>query len=187
MMGTRPALFLDRDGVVNRDIQYLHRIEECEFIDGIFAVTAEFAARGFAIVIACNQSGIARGLYNEADFARLMDWMQTQFRRHGSRIDAVYYAPTHPSEGVGSFRRESSWRKPGPGMYLQAARDLGLDLVASVSIGNQTTDIEAGRAAGIGTLILLDPGAATAEPRGDYWLAPSLADALDLSSPPNAV
>jgi D-glycero-D-manno-heptose 1,7-bisphosphate phosphatase len=181
MTGTRPALFLDRDGVVNRDIQYLHRIEECQFIDGIFPVTAAFAARGYAIVIACNQSGIARGLYTEADFARLMDWMRMEFSRHGSRIDAVYYASTHPSEGIGPFRRESSWRKPGPGMYLQAARDLGLDLAGSVSIGNQATDIEAGRAAGIGTLVLFDSDAATVEPREGYWQVPRLADMLDLA------
>ena len=147
----RPALFLDRDGVVNVDRQFLHRIEDCRFIDGIFALTAGFASRGFAIIIASNQSGIARGLYSEADFTRFMDWMRAEFVRNGSRIEAVYYAPTHPTDGIGAYRRENPWRKPAPGMFLAAAADFYLDLAGSISIGNQMSDIEASRAAGIGT------------------------------------
>jgi D-glycero-D-manno-heptose 1,7-bisphosphate phosphatase len=119
----RRALILDRDGVVNHDSGYLHRIEECRFVDGIFEMTAAFAARGFAIVIATNQSGIGRGLYSETDFNRLMDWMRGEFRRRGVELAGVYHCPDHPTEGVGHYRRENPWRKPGPGMLLQAAAD----------------------------------------------------------------
>jgi D-glycero-D-manno-heptose 1,7-bisphosphate phosphatase len=178
MTTPRPALFLDRDGVVNIDVQFLHRIEECRFSDGIFDVTAEFARRGFAIVIASNQSGIARGLYGEATFARLMDWMRGEFTRRGVGIDGVYFAPTHASDGVGPYRRESQWRKPAPGMFRQAASDLMLDLGRSVSVGNQPSDLDASRAAGIGGLFLYDPDAATVARHDDYWLVPRLADIL---------
>jgi D-glycero-D-manno-heptose 1,7-bisphosphate phosphatase len=179
----RPALFLDRDGVVNVDKQFLHRIEDCQFIDGIFALTAGFASRGFAIIIASNQSGIARGLYSEADFTRFMDWMRAEFARQGSRIDAVYFAPTHPTEGVGVYRRENPWRKPAPGMFLAAAADLHLDLAASVSIGNQISDIDASHAAGIGGLVLLDQTTGGVSRREDYWIVPRLAD-VETPPPP---
>lgn len=178
MMAPQPALFLDRDGVVNIDQQFLHRIEECRFSDGIFELAAGLAGRGFAIVIASNQSGIARGLYSEATFARFMDWMRGEFSRRGVGINGVYYALTHAGDGVGSYRRDSPWRKPGAGMFLQAAADLGLDLGRSISVGNQVSDLDASRTAGIGGLFLYDPGVATAMRHDDYWRVPRLTDIL---------
>ena len=178
---TRPALFLDRDGVVNVDIDFLHRIEDARFIDGIFALTADFAARGYIIVIATNQSGIGRGLYTEADFARLMAWMRAEFARQGGRIDAIYFAPTHPTEGVGDYKRVSDWRKPGPGMFRAAARDLVLDPARSVAVGHHATDIEAARAAGIESLFLFDGKAGAARRDGDHWVVPALADVSKLT------
>jgi len=179
-MTTRPALFLDRDGVVNVDRHFLHRIEDCAFIDGIFALTAHFAARGFAVVIASNQGGIARELFREAEFARLMDWMRAEFRRQGSRLDAVYFDPTHPAEGKGAYRRSSSWRKPAAGMFVRAAADLGLDLAKSIAVGNMAGDVDAARAAGIGGLVLLDEKASGVERRADCWIVPRLADVARL-------
>ena len=172
--GARRALILDRDGVINHDPGYLHRIEECRFIDGVFAMTAAFAARGFAVVIATNQSGIGRGLYTEADFTTLMNWMRGEFARHGVAIAGVYHCPDHPTEGVGRYRRDNLWRKPGPGMLLQAAADLDLDLARSWTVGDKQGDIEAGRAAGVGTLIRYDPLAAEAGRHGDFWVVPRL-------------
>jgi D-glycero-D-manno-heptose 1,7-bisphosphate phosphatase len=170
----RPALILDRDGVVNHDDGFVHRIPECRFIAGVFAMAAEFVAHGFALVIATNQSGIGRGLFGEAEFAALMDWMKRQFALQGAPIDAVYHCPDHPTEGQGAFRRDSDWRKPKPGMLLQAAADLGLDLGRSVCVGDKMRDIEAGRAAGIGTLVLFDPAAKKIGRRADYWIVPQL-------------
>ncbi len=178
--GGRRGLILDRDGVVNHDSAYLHRIEECRFVDGIFEMTAAFAARGFAIVIATNQSGIGRGLYTEADFAALMEWMGGEFRRRGVTLAGVYHCPDHPTEGVGRYRRANPWRKPGPGMLLQAAADLGLDLARSWTVGDKASDIEAGRAAGVGQLVCYDPAAPAVVRRGDFWVVPRLADVTEL-------
>jgi D-glycero-D-manno-heptose 1,7-bisphosphate phosphatase len=176
----RRGLLLDRDGVVNHDIGFLSRIADCRFVDGIFELARSFAARGFAIVIATNQSGIGRGYFSEAEFAGLMAWMRDEFVRHGVTIDAVYHCPDHPTEGLGPYRRESSWRKPGPGMFLQAAADLSLDLARSWCIGDKDRDVAAGRNAGLGTLVLLDEAASQTRRDGDVWVVPSLAAATAL-------
>jgi D-glycero-D-manno-heptose 1,7-bisphosphate phosphatase len=180
MAGTGRGLILDRDGVVNEDSGYLHRIEECRFVDGIFELTAGFAQRGFAIVIASNQSGIGRGYYTEADFERLMGWMKGEFARRGVTIAGIYHCPDHPTEGVGRYRRANPWRKPGPGMLLQAARDLELDLARSWTVGDQMSDIEAGRAAGVGTLVRYDPLAPDVARCQDFWIVPRLRAVTEL-------
>lgn len=182
MHGSRPALILDRDGVVNHDDGYVHRAADCRFVDGVFAMAAAFAARGFALVIATNQSGIGRGYYSEAEFATFMQWMKAEFAARGTPIDAVYFSPDHPTEGQPGYRSDSDWRKPKPGMLLQAAADLGLDLSRSWAVGDRLTDIEAGQAAGVGTLVLFDPAAPRVERRGDYWVVPRLEDVIRLAA-----
>ena len=182
MPGLRPALILDRDGVVNHDGLFVHRIEDCRFVDGVFAMAAGFVAQGFAIVIATNQSGIGRGLYGEGDFATLMDWMRGEFAAHGAPIAGIYHCPDHPTEGRGAYRRDSDWRKPKPGMLLQAAADLRLDLARSWCIGDQMRDIEAGRAAGAGMLVLFDPATERVRRHEDYWVVPLLDCVLPLLS-----
>lgn len=181
MLQNRPALFLDRDGVMVVDVEYLHRIEDSRFMPGLFELTAAFAARGHAVVMATNQSGIGRGLYDQATFARLNDWMRAEIGKNGGRLDAIYYAPTHPTAAKGNFRRVSQWRKPGSGMFVQAAHDLSLDLSRSVSIGNERRDIDAGRSAGIPHLFLLDPTAPAATRRDDCEVVPKLLDVLALT------
>lgn len=174
------ALILDRDGVVNVDTGFVHRIEEFRFIDGIFELTSAFTARGFAIVIATNQSGIGRGLFGEADFATLMEWVKGEFARRGVAIAAVYHCPDHPTDGIGPYRRESHWRKPAPGMLLQAAKDLSLALTRSWVLGDEARDIIAGKAAGVGTLVCYDPGAPGVLWRSDHWVVPRLSDVAAL-------
>jgi D-glycero-D-manno-heptose 1,7-bisphosphate phosphatase len=178
--GGRRGLLLDRDGVINHDTGYVGRVADCRFLDGIFALTREFAAHGFTIVIVTNQSGIGRGYYSETDFGVLMDWMRGEFARCGVKIAAVYHCPDHPSAGIGPNRRDNPWRKPGPGMLLQAAADLSLDLARSWTIGDKPSDMAAGRAAGIGTLVLLDPTIPTARRDGDLWRVPDLAAVTEL-------
>jgi D-glycero-D-manno-heptose 1,7-bisphosphate phosphatase len=158
-MAGRKALFLDRDGVINHDVGYPHRIEDIHFVDGIFGLARRFAHAGYAIVIATNQSGIGRGLYTEADFELLMSWMRDRFAEQGIVIAAVYYCPDHPTEGIGPYRHENPWRKPGSGMFTQAAADLDLDLAASFSIGDKPDDMTASLGAGIGHPILFSPDA----------------------------
>ena len=180
-MMPRAGLLLDRDGIINEDIGHLHRVEDCRFIDGVFEMVRAFADRGFAVAIVTNQSGIGRGLYGVAQFEQLMAWMRAEFARRGTRIDAVYHCPDHPTAGIGEYRRENPWRKPGPGMLLQAAADLSLDLARSWSIGDRTSDIAAGKAAGVGMLVRLDREDRSGLSRGDgYWVAGSHAAIVEL-------
>jgi D-glycero-D-manno-heptose 1,7-bisphosphate phosphatase len=149
------ALFLDRDGVINREVGYLHRVEDVRWVVGIFALCRKAVALGYKLVVVTNQSGIARGLYSETEFHALMQWMELQFASELAPLDAVYFCPFHPVHGIGEYRREHEDRKPGPGMLLRAARELGLDLEQSVFIGDRCSDVQAGNAAGVGSVFLL--------------------------------
>ena len=92
----KPALFLDRDGVINLDHGYVHTPEEFEFVDGIFEVVATANRAGYLVVVVTNQAGIGRGYYSETQFHALTDWMKASFAEHGGQIDAVYFCPYHP-------------------------------------------------------------------------------------------
>lgn len=151
----RPALFLDRDGVVNVEKNYVHRVEDFEFVPGIFELCRCATDLGFRLVVVTNQAGIGRGYYTEADFQALTAWMLEQFRGRGIEFADVYHCPFHPTAGVGPYRRESFDRKPNPGMLLKAAADLRLDLGRSAFVGDKESDMAAGRAAGVGHLIQL--------------------------------
>lgn len=171
---TTPALFLDRDGVINVDHGYVHRSEHFEFVPGIFELCGVAAGRGHPIVVVTNQAGIGRGYYTEADFERLTDWMHHRFHDAGVPLTAVYFCPFHPTAGVGAYRVDSPFRKPGPGMILQAAQDHALDLARSALVGDKDSDIQAGRAAGIGLNLLYKPEAAATADR-----VPTLHDAAE--------
>ena len=157
-IGKKPALFLDRDGVVNVEKNYLHRIEDFEFIDGIFELCGHYRDRGYLIVIITNQSGIARGYYSEADFETLTAWMLGEFKKRGIEIAGVYYCPHHPE-----ISGECSCRKPEPGMFLSAASELGIDLERSVLVGDSERDVVAARRAGVKETYLLSDTATTSE------------------------
>ena len=144
------ALILDRDGVVNVEKNYVHRIEDFEFMEGIFPLCARFRDEGFLIVVATNQAGIARGLYTLDDLARLHAWMTERFADRGLRLAGIYHCPHHPQ-----FSGECDCRKPHPGKLLQAARDLDLDLPQCVLLGDKERDLEAGRRAGLTRLGLV--------------------------------
>jgi D-glycero-D-manno-heptose 1,7-bisphosphate phosphatase len=152
---SRRALFLDRDGVINVDHGYVHRPEAVEFIDGIFELVAVARRAGYLVIVVTNQAGIGRGYYSEADFHALMDWMKSRFVERGGQIDAVYFCPYHPEHGIGDYRRESACRKPAPGMLLQAQQELDIDMELSIFIGDKPSDMAAGLAAGVGTLLYL--------------------------------
>jgi D-glycero-D-manno-heptose 1,7-bisphosphate phosphatase len=152
------ALFLDRDGVINVDRGYVHRIDQVEFVEGIFALARRVASGlGWPIVVVTNQSGIGRGYFDEAAYQRLTDWICERFRCEGAPLARVYHCPYHPEHGIGAYRVDHAWRKPKPGMILQAATDLQLDLSRSALIGDEIGDIAAARAAGIQLRIRLDP------------------------------
>jgi D-glycero-D-manno-heptose 1,7-bisphosphate phosphatase len=144
------ALFLDRDGVINVEKNYVWRIEDFEFTPGIFDLCAIAQRNGLVPIVVTNQAGIGRGYYTERDFQRLTEWMLDRFTEQGIRIGRVYHCPFHPAEGIGAYRCESYDRKPNPGMILRAKAEFQLDLSASVLVGDKESDIAAGRAAGVG-------------------------------------
>lgn len=146
----RKGLFLDRDGVINVNHGYVHRIEEFQFIDGIFDLTRLALSKDYVICIVTNQAGIARGYYTDSDFDQLTSWMCGQFKSEGVIIDKVYYSPYHPVHGLGQYKKDHISRKPNPGMLQKAVLDLDIDVRASILIGDNVTDIQAGFSAGVG-------------------------------------
>ncbi len=142
------AVFLDRDGTVNVEKEYLHRTEEFEFIPGAPEAIRLLKNAGFLVIIVTNQSGIGRGYYDEAAVHRLHRFMDEQLAHHGTGVDAYYLCPHHPLHGIGEYRRECGCRKPLPGMLFEAAGEFSIDLTVSFIIGDRMADVEAGRAAG---------------------------------------
>lgn len=153
----RPALFLDRDGVINIDHAYVHKREDFDFVDGIFDLVRAARERGCFVFVITNQAGIGRGKYTEADFHALTEWMCGEFASRGAPIDKVYFCPYHAEHGIGHYKAESPFRKPNPGMILQAAQEFDVDLAASVLLGDMETDILAGVRAGVGRMLLFRP------------------------------
>jgi D-glycero-D-manno-heptose 1,7-bisphosphate phosphatase len=149
------ALFLDRDGVINVDYGYVHRAEQCVFVDGIFDLVRAANEAGYVVAVVTNQAGIARGLYDEAQFHAFMDWMRGEFVRHGVRLDRVYHCPHHPDVGGDALRMTCACRKPEPGMLHRARDEFDLDMAASLLVGDKESDIEAARRAGVGRSFLL--------------------------------
>lgn len=171
----QPALFLDRDGVVNQEIGYLVRPEDVVWVPGIFSLCRTARSLGYRLVIVTNQAGIARGFYTEDQYHDLMKWMRAQFEQEDIRFDGVYHCPYHPVHGVGPWKREHEDRKPGAGMLRRAARDLQLDLARSVMVGDRCTDIAAANAASLRQAFLLE-GTEPAGCPGAYTTVSSLDD-----------
>jgi len=155
-VSVRAALFLDRDGVINEDRAYVHRVDEFAWIPGVFETVRVAGELGLAVIVVTNQAGIARGYYSESDFRSLTHWMEGQFAVAGAPLTGVYYCPYHP-DGLPPYNTTSPMRKPEPGMLLQAASDHVLDLRRSLLIGDQESDIAAGRAAGLRRTALFAP------------------------------
>lgn len=143
----RRALFLDRDGVVNIDHGYVHAPGQATWVGGIFELCRDAHAAGYLPVVVTNQAGIARGYYTEAEFLAFTAWIHAQFAERGAPLLATYYCPHHPTAGLGPLLRECECRKPNPGMLLSAADDLGIDLRASLLVGDTDSDIQAAAAA----------------------------------------
>lgn len=163
----KPALFLDRDGVINVEMNYVCRTDEFIFVDGIFDLCRKAVSAGMVIVVVTNQAGIGRGYYTEVQFQELSVWMCKCFTKEGIAIERVYYCPYHAEHGIGKYKVESFDRKPNPGMILRARDDLGLWLEGSILIGDKASDIAAARAASVGMAVLLAPPHVTVSPKPD--------------------
>jgi D,D-heptose 1,7-bisphosphate phosphatase len=145
----RRALFLDRDGVINVDHGWVGTRERFEFMPGAVSSIRAASDAGWHVFIVTNQSGIARGLFDEAQFADLCAWMIDVIRGGGGTIDDLRYCPTHPEASVSAYRRDSDWRKPGPGMLLDLLSAWQLDPARCLLVGDQPTDLAAAAAAGV--------------------------------------
>jgi len=135
------AVFIDRDGTINRDVPYCSRPEDFELLPGAAEAIKLLNEHGFKVVVVTNQSGIARGYFTEETLARIHDKMRRELAKHGARVDAIYYCPHHPEDNC-------ECRKPKPKMVLQAAKDLDIDLSQSYVIGDDDKDIDLARRAG---------------------------------------
>ena len=150
----RPALFLDRDGVLNEDRGYVSRWEDFAWVPGAREAVATFNRAGWLVIVVTNQSGVGRGYYTEADMHALHTRMGEELARAGGHIDAFYFAPHHPDAPVESYRHpDPPDRKPNPGMILRALSEWPIDRERSVLVGDKTSDMEAATRAGIRGLL----------------------------------
>jgi D,D-heptose 1,7-bisphosphate phosphatase len=146
---SRPALFLDRDGVINRDHGWVGTRERFEWMPGAIEAIRAASDDGWHVFVVTNQSGVARGHYDEAAVAALHGWMVEQIRRQGGNVDDIRYCPFHPEAPLERYRQAHGWRKPEPGMILDLIACWGLDRRRCVLVGDQETDLAAAAAAGI--------------------------------------
>ena len=154
------TIFLDRDGVINKDTNYLSKIEEFVFINGIFETCQYLLNIDYKIIIVTNQSGIARGYYSEKDFQKITHWMLAQFKINGINILDVFHCP-HSSDS------NCNCRKPKPGMFIKAKNKHGIDMEKSWMIGDSERDIQAANLAGIKKTILVRSGQKINESKSD--------------------
>ena len=149
----RRAVFLDRDGTINVEKDYLYRIVDFEFIDGSVEAIRLLNEAGFWVVVVSNQSGVARGYYSENDVELLHRYIAAELEKSAARVDAWLFCPHHP-DGHGSYSRPCDCRKPLPGMLIEAARRYQIALDSSIMIGDKLVDIEAGNAAGCRSILV---------------------------------
>ena len=148
---TIKTIFLDRDGVINKEINYLHEVKDFEFINGVFEACQYLESLEYKIIIITNQSGISRSFYTENDYQNITSWMLSQFKKNNINILDVFHCPHLPDSGC-------DCRKPKPGMFLEAKYKHNIDMRNSWMIGDNETDIIAANNANISKTILVRSG-----------------------------
>ena len=161
MADKRRAVFLDRDGTINVEKDYLHKVEDFEFIPGAPEAIKKLKDAGFLVIVVSNQSGVARGYFDGDAVTLLHEHIQDELKGYDTVIDAFYFCPHHPDEGLGAYKVDCNCRKGNPGMLLQASRENDLDLQNSFMVGDKLADIEAGERAGCKSILVLTGYGAT--------------------------
>ena len=149
------AAFFDRDGVINIDYGFVGQIENYDIIDGVPQALKILKDLGYYLVLVTNQSGIARGKYTESDFFKVTSFMQANLSLSDACFDKVYFCPHHPNADLPQYRCECDCRKPKSGMFLQAQKELNLDMSQCLMFGDHASDLIAAKNAGISELYLL--------------------------------
>jgi D-glycero-D-manno-heptose 1,7-bisphosphate phosphatase len=145
----RPAIFFDRDGVLNEDDGYVYEITKLKWIDGAREAVKAANDAGYLVFVVTNQSGVARGFFDEHHVQALHEWMAADLAKIGARVDAFEYCPHHPDAVIERYREASPRRKPAPGMITDLLVRFPVDLSRSILIGDKPTDMEAAQAAGV--------------------------------------
>jgi D,D-heptose 1,7-bisphosphate phosphatase len=168
----KPAIFLDRDGTINIDYNYVHTIDKFHFIDGVIDAMQELKKMGYLLVITTNQSGIARNIFTEQQFHTLTEWMDWSLQDRGVDLDGIYYCPHDP------LVDDCECRKPSPGMIQTAAKELKIDIANSYMVGDRISDLLSGKRAGVKKTVLVKTGDAITEEALEQadWVIDSLAD-----------
>lgn len=149
-----PAVFLDRDGTICKEVGYLSHPDQLELLPGSAAAIAQLNRAGVLVIVTTNQSGVARGYFTEADVAAVHRRLQELLAASGARLDAVYYCPHHPEKGAEPYRQDCECRKPKLGMIRRAQKELSFDIHQSYAVGDKLSDIEFGKAAGLRTILV---------------------------------
>lgn len=181
---SRPGVFLDRDGTLHPDVDFLREPAQLQLYPGAAAAVARLNAAGRPVIVVTNQSGIARGMLTVDRLEEIHAELLRQLEAEGARIDGLYFCPHHPTEGSPPYRTACSCRKPNPGMLIQASQEHRLDLGASWIVGDSARDLHAGDAVGTrGILVATGKGSSTAaawrERNREFEYAADLARAVD--------
>lgn len=152
------AVFLDRDGVINVDTGYVSHSDDFVFIEGVIDACRQIKEKGYQLIVITNQSGIARGYFSEDEFMTLTEWMDWSLADKGVDLDGIYFCPHHPDKGIGDYKQACDCRKPQPGMINSAIKHLDIDVSQSYLVGDKSSDLQAGKNAGIATNILVRTG-----------------------------
>lgn len=147
-------VFLDRDGTINQEVEYLHKPSDLVILPGVPAALRRLKEQGFQLVVVTNQAGVARGYYSEADVVRLHEYMNKLLSREGAEIDHFYYCPHHPVHGIGAYKQSCHCRKPDTGMFEMAESCYQVDKSHSYMIGDKLLDTEAGQRYGVSSVLV---------------------------------
>jgi D-glycero-D-manno-heptose 1,7-bisphosphate phosphatase len=150
--------FLDRDGVINKEIEYLHKVDDFEYTNQCISGLQSLISIGFSLIVVTNQAGIARGLYTVKDYQKLTDWMIDDLNRHGVTFLDILFCPHHPNGVIPNYTTSCYCRKPSPGMFLNARDRFDIDMESSIVIGDKESDLQAAASAGVGRKFLVRSG-----------------------------
>jgi D-glycero-D-manno-heptose 1,7-bisphosphate phosphatase len=183
--GRQIGAFLDRDGTINEEVDYLRTPEQLRLIAGAGPAIRSLNQHGILTCVISNQSGIARGFLTENDLIPIHAKLEEELRVSHARVDRIYYCPHHPTEGRPPYNVTCECRKPAPGMLLQGAKELGIDLGRSFVAGDRIVDVQAGKAVGATTILVLTGYGATTlqECRREHvepdYTVPSIVEAIE--------